>query len=56
MFKSLFNFESSLFDEFRRMEQEMDEFFGRGSWPAVIRSVERGIAVPIRIIYKIRHA
>jgi HSP20 family protein len=49
MFKSLFNVESSLFDEFRRMEQEMDEFFSRGPWSASIRSVERGTYPPINV-------
>jgi HSP20 family protein len=49
MFNSLFNVESSLFDEFRRMEQEMDELFGRGPWPAGIRSVERGTYPPINV-------
>jgi hypothetical protein len=44
MFNSLFNVESSLFDEFRRMEQEMDEFFGRGSsgWVDIHGDVKPG--------------
>jgi HSP20 family protein len=50
MFNSLFNVESSLFDEFRRMEQEMDELFGRGPWPAgLVRTqkfFEKGKAPP----------
>jgi len=41
MFGTLTNFEY-LFDELRRMEQGMDEMFGRGTAPAGIRSVSRG--------------
>jgi HSP20 family protein len=49
MFGSLVNFESSLFDQFRRMEQEMDELFGRWPLPAGIRSVARGAYPPINV-------
>ena len=49
MFGSLVNFESSLFDQFRRMEQEMDELFGRWPLPAGIRSVARGTYPPINV-------
>ncbi len=49
MFGNLINFESSLFDQFRRMEQEMDELFGRGPLPAGIRSVARGTYPPINV-------
>ncbi|MGE5339306.1 MAG: Hsp20/alpha crystallin family protein [Gemmatimonadota bacterium] len=41
MFGSLSSFES-LYDELRRMEQEMDQMSGRGSAPAGIRWVSRG--------------
>lgn len=41
MFGSLATFES-LYDELRRMEQEMDQLFGRWSAPAGIRWVSRG--------------
>lgn len=41
MFGSLANFES-LYDELRRMEQEMDQMFGRRTMPAGIRWVARG--------------
>ena len=41
MFGTLTNFEY-LFDELRRMEQGLDEMFGRGAAPAGIRSVSRG--------------
>ena len=49
MFGNLTNFEGSLFDDLRRMQQDMDELFGRGSWPASIRSVVRGTYPPINI-------
>lgn len=46
MFASLTNFESSLFDQFRRMEEDMDEIFGR--LPG-IRSVARGSFPPVNV-------
>ena len=49
MFAQLTNMESNLFDEFRRLEQEVDALFGRGPWPAGIRSVERGTFPPINV-------
>ena len=49
MFGSLTNFEGSLFDDFKRMQQDMDELFGRGTWPTGIRSVARGTYPPINI-------
>jgi HSP20 family protein len=49
MFGSLTNFEGSLFDDLRRMQQDMEEMFGRGTWPAGIRSVARGTYPPINI-------
>lgn len=43
MFGSLFRFDGgSLFDEFRRMERDMDEMFGQWPWPMGIRSVAPG--------------
>jgi hypothetical protein len=41
MFGNLANFES-LFDELRRVEQDMDELFRRWTAPAGIRSISRG--------------
>jgi HSP20 family protein len=41
MFGNLANFES-LFDELRRVEQDMDALFGRWTAPAGIRSISRG--------------
>lgn len=49
MFASLTNFGGGLFDEFRRMEEEMDEMFGRWPWPTGIRSVARGTFPPINV-------
>lgn len=49
MFGSLSGFEGSLFDDFRRMEKEMDHLFGAGPWPTGIRSVARGTYPPINI-------
>jgi HSP20 family protein len=49
MIGSLSNFGGSLFDDFRRLEEEMEEAFGR--WPrrAGIRSVARGTYPPINV-------
>jgi len=49
MFGDLINFDSSLLNEFRRLEQEMDEFFGRQPWPAAIRSAARGTYPSINV-------
>ena len=49
MFGSLTNFEGSLFDDFRRMQQELEEMLGQGAWPAGIRSVARGTYPPINV-------
>lgn len=49
MFGSLTNFEGSLFDDFRRVQQEMDRAFGQLSWPVAIRSVARGSYPPINV-------
>ncbi len=39
----------SLFDEFRRMEEQMDGLFGRWPWPTEIRSVGWGAFPPINV-------
>ena len=50
MFGSLWgSFDTSLFDEFRRLEGEMDQLFGRGSLPAGIRATRRGTFPPINV-------
>jgi HSP20 family protein len=48
MFGSLTNFDS-LFEDFRRLEQEMDDLFGRSAWPSGIRSVARGTFPPLNV-------
>ncbi len=49
MFGSLSNYEGGLFDDLRRMQQDMDEMFGPRAWPAGIRSVARGTYPPVNI-------
>lgn len=48
MFGSLTNFDR-LFEEFRRVEQQMDQLFGYGAQPSAIRSVPRGTFPPINL-------
>jgi HSP20 family protein len=49
MFGSLTNFEGGLFDDLRRMEQELEDLFGPRGWSAGIRSVARGTYPPINV-------
>jgi HSP20 family protein len=42
MFSSLSGLEGSVFDQFRRLQEEMDELFGQWSAPVGIRSLPRG--------------
>ncbi len=51
MFESLFgSFDTnSLFDEFRRLENQMDQLFGYSPWPAGIRAVQRGSFPPLNV-------
>jgi HSP20 family protein len=50
MFGSLLSsFDSSVFDDFRRLENEMEQLFGRSAHPAGIRAVPRGTFPPINI-------
>jgi HSP20 family protein len=49
MFGSLSNFEGSLFDDLRRMQQEVEDMFGTRGWPAGIRSVARGTYPPVNV-------
>ena len=51
MFENLFmSFGSDgIFDEFRRLESQMDQLFRGSSWPAEIRSVQRGTFPPLNI-------
>lgn len=49
MFGSLTNINGSLFDQFRRMDQQIDELFGRGGMLPGIRSVVTGTFPPINV-------
>jgi len=51
MFESLFtSFDTdSVFDEFRRLENEVAQLFGHSPWPSGIRAVGRGTFPPINI-------
>ncbi len=50
MFGSLMsNFDTGLFDDFRRFESEMDDHFGRIPWSTGIRAVRRGTFPPINV-------
>lgn len=43
------SFEGSLFDEFRQLQQEMDQLFGGTSWPNHIRAATRGTYPPLNV-------
>lgn len=49
MFGNLVNFEAGLFDEFRRLEREMDQLFGATPWPGGIRAAARGTFPPLNV-------
>jgi HSP20 family protein len=49
MFANMTNFGGSLFDDFRRLEEEMDQLYGRWPLPAGIRSVARGTYPPLNV-------
>ena len=50
MFGSLWgSFDTSLFDELRRLESEMGQLYGRGSSPVGIRAMRRGTFPPINV-------
>ncbi|MCP3870303.1 MAG: Hsp20/alpha crystallin family protein [Gammaproteobacteria bacterium] len=49
MFDSLINPEGSLFNDFRRMQLEMDELIANGRWPSSIRAVAQGTFPPINV-------
>jgi HSP20 family protein len=49
MFARPTSFSGSLFDDFRRLEREMGELFGRSPWPASIRSAAEGAFPPINV-------
>jgi HSP20 family protein len=43
------SFDTSLFDEFRRLDGEMDQIFGRPTRSAGIRAVPRGTFPPVNV-------
>ena len=49
MFGSLSNFEGSLFDDFRRLENEMDQLFSNVPWSGGIRAAAQGSYPPINV-------
>ena len=49
MFGNLGGFDNSLFDEFRRMQRDIDQLFGERPWPSSIRAVARGTYPPINL-------
>jgi HSP20 family protein len=49
MFSSQLSGNGGLIQEFRRLEQEMDELLGRWAWPLGIRSAARGTFPPMNI-------
>jgi HSP20 family protein len=49
MFGLMTNFGGNLFEDFRRLEEQMDELFGRWPSPAGIRSVVPGTYPPINV-------
>jgi HSP20 family protein len=50
MFGNLFSsYDTNLFDDYRRLENEMNQFVGSGAWPTGIRSVRRGTVPPINV-------
>lgn len=49
MFGTLSSFDGGLFDEFRRLEREMDQYFGNGPLRNGIRASARGTYPPINV-------
>jgi len=49
MFSSFADLNTGLFEEFRRLEQDVNELLGRGAWPAEIRAGTRGAFPPINV-------
>lgn len=49
MFGILSNYDSSLFEDYRRLEQEIDQLFGHDPWSGGIRSAARGGYPPVNI-------
>jgi HSP20 family protein len=49
MFATLRNFEGGLFDDFKRLEREMDQLLGHGPWSGGIRAAAHGSYPPINV-------
>jgi HSP20 family protein len=49
MLPRIHSFDNDLFNDFRRLEQEMDQLFGAGFWPSTMRSVARESYPPINV-------
>lgn len=49
MFGNLSSYDDSLFNDFRRLEREVDQLFGTSRWPNSIRAVARGAYPPINV-------
>jgi HSP20 family protein len=49
MLPRLDGFDSSLFNEFRRLEHEMDQLFGASFWPNTMRSVASENYPPVNV-------
>jgi len=45
----LSSFDTDLFDEFSRLENEMDQLFGGTAWPMGIRAMRRGTFPPMNV-------
>ena len=49
MFGSLSNLEGRLYDELKRVEQEIEHLLGRFTWPAGIRALGKGSFPPVNV-------
>jgi HSP20 family protein len=49
MFGTVASFEGSLFDDLRRMQQDLEDMFGARAWPSGIRTAARGTYPPINV-------
>lgn len=49
MFATLRSFDGGLFDDFRRLEREMDQYLAGNPWPNAIRAMAKGTYPPINV-------
>ena len=49
MLRAQTDFGGSLLDEFARLQEELDELYGRGAWPSGIRAAARGTYPPVNV-------